>query len=211
MIAWIAGLVAHTAGGISDLAADVVRKLLALWNTITGFFGKVRSFLSTLRAWLMSWLRVIEGWALSGYNTARWIITTWVPKLVADAITQLRKALLIAVDLARTYARQLVDTVTRWARLAIGALTQALADLRAWILARVADAFTQLARLNHWAFSVLGTAERITAFILAPMIKALGRWIMDHIDTIVRNGYKAFAQALLAAAQLVEGLLARMI
>jgi hypothetical protein len=211
MVAWIAGLIAHTAGGINDLAADVVRKFLALWNTITGFFGKVRSFLKTMRAWLMSWLSSVHRWVESAYNTAKWIITTWVPHFVADAITKLRRVLLIAIDLARTYARQLVATLQQWARLALGRLTQWVADLRSWILARVADLVVAIARLNRYAFTVLGTASRIVAYILAPLVSALGRWFLANVEALTRRAYRILPRLVMFSANLIEGIVTRML
>ncbi|HEU5219179.1 MAG TPA: hypothetical protein VFU23_11000 [Gemmatimonadales bacterium] len=211
MISWIAGLIGQVSGGLAAVTRDVIKKLQAIWNNVTGFFGLVKAVLVWLRALVVGWILATGLWLASTYTTVKWIITTLVPQIVATAITNLRKALLVLIDLARTYARQIVDSLRRWAFDAIGKLITWVASLARWVNDKLGPIFNDLRRLKDRVFGVLASATRIVDYILGPLVSALERYALANAERFARWLWRGLPRILLGAASLIESIVARII
>lgn len=211
MIGWILGLVSQTANGINGLAADVAKKIVGVYTFTTTFFSKVKSFLVTTRNRVLGWIHGIEDAITSAYRTVQWVITTWIPNTVRDAIARIYRAILAVIQKARDYAKSLYDIVLQWAKNTIGALSRRLSDFVSWATRNVGTLISNVSRLLHQVFDILGTPSRVVAWILSPLISAVSRWFLSNLERLARAAWQILPSLILSGASIVERTITRII
>jgi hypothetical protein len=211
MLEWIGTIWDWVTSGLPDLVRDIIRKIQGVWTIITGFFTVLGGIVTHIRLTILGWITATEAWLAATLTTMRWIITTFVPALIAQAVDALRKAFGVAITVVRQALTQAIDDLRRWALARLGDLWTGITGLAAWAKDRIGVLWNDVGRLKDHVFGVLATAERLVAWILSPLISAVQRWVLDNAERLARAAFSNMAKIALEGASLIEGIVARII
>jgi hypothetical protein len=211
MLEWIGTIWDWVTSGLPDLVRDIIRKIQGVWTIITGFFAVLGGIVTHIRLTILGWITATEAWLAATLTTMRWIITTFVPALIAQAVDALRKAFGVAITVVRQTLTQAIDDLRRWALARLGDLWTGVTGLAAWVKDRIGVLWNDVGRLKDHVFGVLATAERVVAWILSPLISAVQRWVLDNAERLARAAFSNMAKIALEGASLIEGIVARII
>lgn len=196
---------------IRTLVDSIVKRLTSIWSVVTGFFGRVRAGLISLRARAQGWVLAQVRHALAVLTTLRWIIVTFIPRKLGDLARSIVAWTLAGIDTVATLARSLVDTLRRWAGAAIDAVRATLRDLAAWATRQLGELAAAVTRLLGHVFGPLANPQRLVAWIIGPLIPALIGWALDNAARLGRVFWAQRARLTLATLDLLEDLIARII
>ena len=211
MYDWIYGLVDAATRPIRAIVAQVAATIASVWSTVVTTISRWRGEADV-------WVRNLSGLmpatlrnALAVYTMLRYLLTVFIPNMVAQGVGQ----------------------AVAWAAARIGEardlLLAELAALRDWAWARIQDAIAFVGRVIDWAqtqfgeiladlrrvidhvFGPLGSPERLVAWILGALISALVTWFMDNVDTLAAEAFRRRRgiedQALTVVGRIVDRIL----
>ena len=211
MISWILQLLAQAGNTVAGVANAATARILAVWNNILTFFLRVKGAVVGARAAILAWLGAHIGLAISTITTLKWLITTFVP----NQIRALQSTLITwaARQIAATLAteRALVAQLQAWALTQLVALAKGINALQSWAVTQFASAVARLTRIESYLFGALATPERIAAYIVDAMARALGRWALNNAVRVGRLGWRLLLSSVVSVAGVAEDIITRII
>lgn len=206
---WIDSLIGLLSGGVRSIANGVVDRLHTLWGTITGLGGRVYGgwgrLLARARAW--STAQVRHALAVVGY--LKWLTLVVIPHAMEVGIDA---AIRWARDqIAREIAavRATIDAGVRALRSELAAARAGLRALADWAVAQLAALAARAVRLEQRVFGVLATPERVVAWILAPLVTALVRFVLNNAGRLGQAAWRARRNGEGLALDVVEEIITR--
>jgi hypothetical protein len=211
MIGWILGLVTSAGNTVAGLAATTAQKILGLYNFVIGFFLRVKAAVVAARAAVMAWIAAMVAHAVAIANAVRFIVTQLIPKLLAALEAKVRAWVSGLIAFTQTLARQLIAAAEARLLAGLAKLRQLNQALQNWATSQFVSAVSRLNRLEARVFGLLATPERVVAWILGALTKALGRWALDNAGRLGRQLFRWALGGAAGAAHLIEDIIVRII
>jgi hypothetical protein len=211
IVAYVRKLVGITVSTGLPFVNGVVNRIEVVWNTVTGFLGKVGRYVTGVRDSVVNWIKSMTAQALSLLTTLKWIILVAIPREVSAAVNQVRQWVAQLVNAARVYAAGLVDQIWRRAVLMVEALARDAQALTAWARDQVGQLWGDVSKLKDRVFGFLSDAKRLADWLVDAMAHALARWLLANLTRIAQAFWGQRITIILRGAALIEGILARLI
>ena len=208
---WIAALAGLLGSSVSSLARETAQRLMSVWKSVTGFFGRVKTAWDRLYARARRWTLAQARHALATLNALRFIVTQVIPykiNTLADSIAAwVREHVALAVA---TVTRGL-DALGSWAQRAINSTLGELRQLRDWALREVARIASLLASTASRVGELLTDPEKLAAWILGPIWRGLWRLVESNLERIGEVAWRARHRIIARGLTALEEVLARII
>jgi len=208
---WIAALAGLLGSSVSSLARETAQRLMSIWKTVTGFFGRVKAGWDRLYGRARRWATAQARHAVATLNALRWIVVTVIPykiSTLADSIAAwARERIADAVAFVSAGLAQLRDWTTRAVALALAELR----NLRDWALREVARIASLLASTAQRVADLLTSPDRLVAWILEPLARALWDLAERNLERIGELAWRARHRIIARGLEALEHVLARVI
>lgn len=178
-------------------------------------------FLDVIRAVARGWIalyqkagylfRAVTDLAEATYAALRWIYTTFVPRAVRRAVRDALRFAGRTVERATRPLRRLVSSTVRWVRRRFATLWDRITKVRRWLQRRVDRALNWISRTGRRVSRLLTHPSRLVRWILPALVLPLVRWILAHLDPILRWAWPRVARLALQSVLGLERALARLI
>jgi len=208
---WIASLVTLVGSSAGVLARATAERLMSVWKTITGIFGRVRAAWDLLYGRARRWALAQARHALATLNALRWTVSVLIPyKLatLADSIAAwVRERIVQVVTAVSAQLARLEAWVERAVKAAVGELRQ----VRDWLVARIADVAALARTAAERVSDLLDSPDRLVTWILGPLTRALWEWVWREAARLGELAWRYRQQITARALAVVEDVLARII
>lgn len=209
MEAFIAGLIAAALSPVRKVVDAVEQRLSAIYNHFTDALGRARNgfvyWVGKGRAWASATVRH----ALAVATVLRWLVLVaiprWLDQRVDDVTGWARSRLAELRQLAQAWVTQAIE----WARARIAEGVAELARLRDWAIGQIASLAADARRLVDRVFGVLGTPERVVAWILGALVTALVEYALDNAVRVAALAYRNRDAVMARSIDLAEDLIDR--
>lgn len=161
-------------------AQAIVSRILAVWTSVTGFWGRVRGGWQTIRnaAWGRLQAQLRHAYALA--VTLRWLITVYVPRqagIYANAVLYEARSLF---DRAVAGARAELAQLRNFALDQLASLGQWFSQWLAILRFDIGVLQSDGKRLLEHVFGPLATPQRLASWAIGAIIHAGVGWLKDN-------------------------------
>lgn len=208
---WIASLASFLGASVGTLARATAERLMSVWKSVTGFFTRVKAGWNIIYGRTRRWMEAQRRHALAVALRLRWIVTIEIPRritAIADSIVAWTREQIERVARAAELARR---AVIDWAQRAISSVLAELRQWRDWALREVASIRARIQDLLTRVFDTLGSPDRLVAWILAPLVRALWRYAVDNAARVGEMAWRYRQRIILAALDVLEDVLVRIL
>lgn len=211
MVGWILGLLGAAGNTIAGVANAATQRILAVFNFVINYFNRVRASVvgvyNTVRALLAAWTAHV----ISVFTTLKFIVQSFVPKLLAALSAQITAWVKGLVSTVETLARQLAAAVEARVRAIINTVAHDLTALGAWAAQQVHNLLGRITNIENRLFGLLGSADHIANYIVDAMAHALGRWALNNAKAVGRALWRLLLGNLTGVMSIVEDIITSII
>lgn len=207
----IRNLIEFAIGPVRNFVNAFRNSVLRLWHILVDFFGGSRVAWVWLRQWYNNW--TIAHWfgLLSVYDWARNLMFVRIPRLL-DILTRdltgwASRLINDVGNLARGLFRQAIDWATRAANFVHGLLD----DFSRWAVGWISRLVGDVGRLLRRIFDDWATPERLAAWIVGAMFRALWGFFLSNVERVSVSLWPLRARIIMSTLGLVERILARVL
>lgn len=209
MEAFIAGLVAAALLPIRKLTEAVAERVSAIYHNFTDTLGRARNGFLHWVARGASWAASNVRHALAVATILRWLVLVAVPSWIAHETAQLTSWALSRLGELRALVQGWVSQAVAWAQARISEALAELGRLRDWSVLQVAQLAAGARILADRVFGVLGTPERLVAWILGALITALLEYAADNAERIAERAWLNRDRIMVKALDVTEDFIDR--
>lgn len=204
-------LIQFAIGPINAFVNAFRNSVLRLWQLLVNFFGGGRVAWVWFRQWWNNW--TIAHWygLLSVYEWGRNLVFNRIPNLLGNLSRQITSWAIGELTKLGNFARGLVDQVIRWASQALNDLRNLLRQLSEWATQLIHQLVTDVGQLVRRVFQDWSTPERLTAWLVGAMFRALWRFFLDNVERVSVMLWPLRARIIWSTLNLVERILSRVL
>ena len=148
-----------------------------LWNTVGGAIGNLYGVFAAVRQHLINFaVTVVYG--------LLWIRFVWVPAKVSEATSWVQRWVGGVVATVRNEIIELLQQLSRWAQWAITEVKALISDVIDWAIQQLGKLGALLDALIRALLHVLSGPEVLAEWLVAAMVKALGRYVFNQRDRL---------------------------
>lgn len=205
---WVGGLFKQGYKGIAGAVDYVVHAFQVLWNIVTQIGRNVGRAWHTFYRSMSTLAKLIDDLAAATYSFGRKLITHTIP----DAV---RNTLRAAISEAAKLANTVKDWATKAYRAVVSYVSALVADLRSWtssavrwltgLISQIRDTLGRVARIVD---ALLTHPDRLVAWILGPLWRALLRLLIDSAEAIARYLAGSVVKLILRSVPTIEAIIA---
>lgn len=211
MIQWLLGLAADAGSTIAGVASAAQARILQVWNVITGFLVSVKGVVVGVRAAVVAWIAAHLLALVEVANTLQWLAFTYLPGRLGTLPATILSWAAQQIAQALAIAQSAITALRSWALAQLVAIAQAINALQLWAVSQFAQALARVFRLEGYVFGVLATPDRIAAYIVDSMARALGRWALANAVSVGRLFMRWWLANLTGALSIVEDVITRIL
>jgi len=153
-----------------------------VYQTFINVFARIRGAFTRWVGAARAWATQQAAHALAVLNRLRWLITVEIPRrlgsLAASIQAWTRARLAELGNVLRAEATRLRD----WALGQLRGLLSALTQVRDFLIGRLNELKADYLRIRDRVTSLLFEPGRLVAWIFAPLVAALLRYLLDNLD-----------------------------
>lgn len=211
MISYLRALLSILPGWLAAPLRPLTDRLVAIWQWAYDLGRRTvgRWALVTVAGRVL--LDGLHYLAFEAYSTLAWLSAVSVPRWARwarDLAISVMTATVVRLLALRDAA---IAALRTWAILQIGLAARGLADLRRWAVAQLAGIMVTLTRLVRHVFGVLGTPERLAAWIVGAMWTALWRYGYSQRDRLAAALWARRQPILLRSIVEIERIIGRLL
>lgn len=184
MKGFIYGLVNLVPGFLRGPADWIADRIYGVFNDAVKFALWLRSAFTRMPAAFKNLFIGLTNFVRESYTTLKWIIVTFVPRLINDAVLLLRRWVTSVLDLAVRTLRAVISTLERWARSAIAFVSETLRTFRNWAVGTIAQLWNNVTSLVKRVFDTWGTPARLAQWLLTALITLFWQYVYQQRDRI---------------------------
>lgn len=207
-VSWVGGLLSKGAGKLTDAIAAIIHAFQVLWNLVRAIGRNVGHAWRSFYRSATNLVSLIESLAASTYRAVSKIVTHTIP----DAIRNTLRA-------AISEAAKLANTVKAWAvsayRASLSFAARIVAELRhwtgsavRWLTGLISELRATLGYVARIVSDLLTHPDRLVAWILPTLVKALFRLAVASTEVIARLILGQGVRLILQAVPRIEAVLA---
>lgn len=208
---WIKDLISAGLKPIRELAQAATDRIAAVYNAFTAALGRVR------RA-AVNWVSVGRGWVSATVRNAgavatrlRWLIVVEIPRRVDSGIDAATRWSADRINAARQLAETLTAQLRAWVTARINEAIAGLTAVRDYFTGKWNELAATARQLADRVFGVLGTPERLAAWILGPLITLLLDWAWHNAARLAELAWRRRREVEQRALGLVETIIDRIV
>lgn len=211
MIAYLRALLSVLPGWLAAPLRPLTDRLVAIWQWAYDLGRRTvgRWALVTIAGRILS--DGLHYLAFETYSTLAWLSVVSVPRWARWARDLAITTLVATVTRLLALRDAAIAALRAWAIVQIGLLGRGVADLRRWAVARLAGLAVSVARLLRHVFGVLGTPERLAAWIVGAMWLALWRYGWSQRDRLAAALWARRQPILLRSIVEIERIIGRLL
>ncbi len=174
---------------ITSIPGDVVRKIYGAVKGVFDFFSHVGQILDGAWDWMVNgfeWLGDRAAWlAGATFNTARWLLATWIPDAVNWAVGTVGRYALGLVDDLRKWVTARFDDVVRFFRGLIHDVEQWARRTFERIWEEIRKAADWIAKATTLVFGILAHPGRLVDWIIGSLVVPLIKWLIESAAPVI--------------------------
>lgn len=190
MYDWIAQLIAAAVGPVSAVATAAADRIASVYSAFTGALGRVRGqfarWVTTGARWESSAIR----FASVTYTVLHWLYVSYVPASIRSAVDDVTTYVLRQVAALAARMEHSLASLQGWTLDLVSDARRALLQVINTALDQLASAVRRIDRVEDRVFGVLGSPERLAAWILAPLLALVLQWALDNAAWIAEQAWR---------------------
>lgn len=211
VIDWINGIIGDATGGLARLASSVAQKIAWVYNFVVGFLASVRATVIRIRDFVRNFLGAVILVGAATYTALKWLAQVALPRAITQMFDILTAYADRAASLALSAARALIADVKTFVSRLIAALQATVSGFIRWATQNIGTLLNDVKVLVDHVFGVLGTPERLVAWIIGTLVKALFSWALDNAVALGQAFWASRTRILLSGASKIEDIITRII
>lgn len=184
MDAFIRAIVNAAIGGIRDLAAAAMERILWLYSVVVAIGMAIRFAWNTVTSLGRYWRSQVFTFGVRLYGTLWYIIWVRIPSAVNNAVDVVIAYIVAIINDVEMRILVTIFIIRDWAIEQITRLLDYLDRITDWLIQRFAEVWHTLDWAAELVFMLLTSPERMAAWVFGALVRHLLMYLDENADSI---------------------------
>lgn len=183
---WIYGFLDRVPGIIAAPARWIADRIFGIFDDGVEFARWVKSGVDHLSAWGIALLATLRVTLREMADTIGWLVTIRIPQLLANTAASVRAWATSVISTAINGVKGIISTLDKWAKKAISTVTNALTQVRDWLLGKINAITDRLRKTIDLWYDRMTNPAKMAEWLIGALVGPFWRYVYANRDKIAR-------------------------
>lgn len=184
MDSWIIALISLAVGGVRDLAAAAMERILWLYGVVVAVGSAIRGGWNTVTGAARFWRTKIWSFGAQLYGTLWYIVFIRIPVTISNAVDNVSMWVTAVIDDVETRLTIGIGLLRNWIVDRVNEFLDFADQIRQYLIRRFGEIWDWADRVGHLVFTLLASPANMVEWIFGTLIGYTIRYIDDNAESI---------------------------